>query len=205
MSLALDLGLVALFALLWPLYAWRVEYPRLLAALARGEEAARGRACRRTILQQWPLAIMAVALWLGAGRPVTAIGLGLPHPWRVAAGLLVAAALVAALAAQRRAVRARPELLGRVRAQLGRAGALVPRTARERRWWVPLSITAGVCEEILFRGYLAALLATWIGGIPAALAASVIFGFAHLYLGRTGAIRAGIVGGVMAVFVGLTG
>ena len=31
---------------------------------------------------------------------------------------------------------------------------ILPVSARERRWWIVLSMTAGMCEEIVFRGFL---------------------------------------------------
>ena len=83
MSLVPDLALVALFVLAWPLYSWRIEYPRLLAALTRGNVAARARGYRRTMLEQWPLAIAAVVVWVHAGRAPAALGLTAAHPWRL--------------------------------------------------------------------------------------------------------------------------
>ena len=89
----------------------------------------------------------------------------------------------------------------------------MPHTAQEARLWVALSTTAGVCEEILFRGYLIAVLAGWMrpalgAGVAIGLAyvgALVLFGFAHVYLGRTGAIRAGLAGAAVAGLYALTG
>ena len=205
MRLVLDLAVVLAFAVVWPLISWKIEYPRLLADVARGDRTARTRAYRRTLIEQWLFVLAALAVWIGFGRPVATLGLHLAHPWRIAIGLAVAVGVVLYLAAQRRAVLARPHLFAVVREKLGSAGPLVPHTAGERRLWVPLSITAGICEEILFRGYLTALLASWLGPIAGVAIACLMFGFAHAYLGRRGAIRAGIAGVVMSVVVALTG
>jgi membrane protease YdiL (CAAX protease family) len=205
MKLALELAVALAFALALPLYSWKIEYPRLLADVARGDPTARGRAYRRTMIEQWLLVLAALAVWIGFGRPAATLGLHLAHPWRIAIGLAVAIAVMMFLAAQRRAVLARPHLFAAVREQLGEAGPLVPHTPGERRLWVALSTTAGICEEILFRGFLPALLATWIGPVAAVAVACLTFGFAHLYLGARGAIRAGIAGVAMSVVVALTG
>jgi membrane protease YdiL (CAAX protease family) len=213
MTPALDVMLVALFTLAWPVYSWRVEYPRMLRAIAGGDGGARARGYWRTLAEQWTLAAAALALWTIPGRPPAAIGLGLGRPWGLAAGIALAIALGVLLALQRRAIARRPELLATVRRQLGSGTSLVPHTAPEARLWVALSITAGVCEEILFRGYLIAVLAGWMrpafgAGIATALAyvgALVLFGFAHIYLGRTGAIRAGLAGAAVAGLYALTG
>jgi membrane protease YdiL (CAAX protease family) len=81
----------------------------------------------------------------------------------------------------------------------------VPHTPDELRLWTALSVTAGICEEILFRGYLTALVASWIGPLAGVAVACLMFGFAHLYLGARGAARAAVMGAVMAGVVALTG
>jgi membrane protease YdiL (CAAX protease family) len=202
---ALDPVLVLLFVVVWPLLGRFVEYPRLKAAVARGDLEARRRTYRSTIIEQWGLAAAAVALWLWGGRSPASLGLAAPHGWRFVVGLVVGLALIAFLRQQRRAVIARPAVLDRLRGTIDSARALVPHTAREYALWVPLSITAGVCEEILYRGYLTGWLTPALGAIAAPVLATVLFGLAHIYLGRTGAIRAAMAGGLMALFVALTG
>ena len=44
---------------------------------------------------------------------------------------------------------------------------------------MPLCFTAGICEELLFRGYLVWVLKAWIGLGAAAGVIMVIFGLAH--------------------------
>ena len=61
---------------------------------------------------------------------------------------------------------------------------LIPRTNLEACVWVALSLTAGFCEEIVFRGYLQRQLAAFTGNIYAGIAASaVVFGLSHGYEG----------------------
>jgi membrane protease YdiL (CAAX protease family) len=205
MRLVLDLAVVLAFAVVSPLISWKIEYPRLLADVARGDRTARSRAYRRTVIEQWLFVVAALAVWLGFGRPAATLGLHLGHPGRIAIGMAVAIAVVLFLAAQRRALLAHPHLFAAVRDQLGSAGPLVPHTADERRRWIVLSITAGICEEILFRGYLTTLLASGLGPVAGAAVSCLMFGLAHLYLGARGAFRAGLAGVVMAVVVALTG
>jgi len=61
---------------------------------------------------------------------------------------------------------------------------LLPRTSLEMGLWVLVSITAGICEEAIYRGYLQRQLGAltrnaWIGIVLSAAA----FGGAHLYQG----------------------
>jgi membrane protease YdiL (CAAX protease family) len=79
--------------------------------------------------------------------------------------------------------------------------ALLPRTARERRLFTLVGLTAGVCEEWLYRGFLLAVGSALTGGLPDwALVggAAVAFGLAHAYQGLVGIVTTGVLGGVMA-------
>jgi membrane protease YdiL (CAAX protease family) len=85
--------------------------------------------------------------------------------------------------------------------QLRPVAALLPRTALERRWFALLSVTAGICEELLYRGFgLAAL--RWAAPdihTTALIALSgAAFGFAHLYQGRLGVTLTGVLGAYLA-------
>jgi membrane protease YdiL (CAAX protease family) len=83
---------------------------------------------------------------------------------------------------------------------------MVPRDDRERRMWVALSLTAGFCEEVLYRGFLMWYSMAWLPEAAAVLASAVVFGIGHLYLGwGTGVLRATIVGVVFGAAYLLTG
>lgn len=87
----------------------------------------------------------------------------------------------------------------------------LPVTARERHWWVLVSLSAGVCEEILYRGFVThyfsgSLSATIpLGTVGAWLTASLFFGFAHAYQGVAGIVRTtlgGLLLGSIAILSG---
>jgi membrane protease YdiL (CAAX protease family) len=85
--------------------------------------------------------------------------------------------------------------------QLRPVAALLPRTPVERRWFALLAATAGVCEELLYRGFgLAAL--RWAVpdiGTPALIIISgAAFGLAHLYQGWLGVTLTGLLGAYLA-------
>lgn len=83
-----------------------------------------------------------------------------------------------------------------------------PATWTERRWWVFLSITAGVCEETLCRGFMLHYLHVfpWTLNLTLALLiSSVIFGFNHLYQGAGGVAGTVIVGFLFGLLFLLTG
>jgi uncharacterized protein len=62
--------------------------------------------------------------------------------------------------------------------------SLLPQSLLEVLVWIGVSITAGVCEEIAFRGYLQRqLLALGGGTIAAVVGQGLVFGLAHAYQG----------------------
>jgi len=88
---------------------------------------------------------------------------------------------------------------------------MLPVTARERHWWILVSLAAGVCEEMLYRGFVIHYFsgsfsaAISLGTVGAWLAASLFFGLAHAYQGIAGIVRttlAGLILGSIAVLSG---
>jgi len=83
-----------------------------------------------------------------------------------------------------------------------------PATWTERRWWVFLCITAGVCEETLFRGFLLHYLHVfpWTLNLTLALLiSSVMFGLNHLYAGTSGVASSAVTGLLLGLLFLLTG
>ena len=83
---------------------------------------------------------------------------------------------------------------------------LLPKNSTERVVWVIVSITAGVCEEILYRGWVlslfgAALGSLWLG----LLISSIVFGFAHAYQGRNAIFGTGVAGAVFGIVFVVSG
>jgi membrane protease YdiL (CAAX protease family) len=98
----------------------------------------------------------------------------------------------------RRSATAREKILRGFR----RFAFILPVTREERAWFALVSVTAGICEEVLYRGFLIRYLSDgpWHAGLWIALAvASVSFGLGHGYQGLPGIIGTTLVGGVMAV------
>ena len=62
--------------------------------------------------------------------------------------------------------------------------AMLPGTLPQLAVWFLVSLTAGVCEELIFRGYLQQQFAAWTGRpILSVVLAGIIFGSIHLYEG----------------------
>ena len=81
----------------------------------------------------------------------------------------------------------------------------LPHTNRELRSFYGVSITAGIVEEIVYRGfvlwYLALVMPLW----AAVVVSSVAFGLGHSYQGTSGVARVTAVGLAFGVFYVFTG
>ncbi len=84
----------------------------------------------------------------------------------------------------------------------------LPANRKERNWWVLVCISAGVCEETLFRGFMLGYLhmSPWALNLTLAmLISSAIFGLSHLYEGLGGALGSAIAGLLFGVMFLLGG
>jgi membrane protease YdiL (CAAX protease family) len=105
-------------------------------------------------------------------------------------------------------VRRNPAMREKTLLAFRRIAFILPVTREERSWFLAVCLTAGVCEEILYRGFLIRYLSDfpwhttlWIGlGIS-----TLAFGMAHIYQGLTGIIGTALLGALLAVIFFITG
>ena len=179
----------------------------------RTDDGARRSFYGRLLVLEWGLAALVLVVWLSApGVDAAAVGLRWPRSWpgpvAVAATVLVLGFVVVSTRALRSGGLARAAAEPRRPGQGRHAEpavhatlALLPRTTAERRLFTLVGVTAGVCEEWLYRGFLLAVVAAVGGGLPTpALVAigALAFGLAHAYQGVAGIVTTGVLGGVMA-------
>ncbi|MHB1134110.1 MAG: CPBP family glutamic-type intramembrane protease [Chloroflexota bacterium] len=193
---------VGYLALIHPWLGWR-SYRRLRAGLA-AKPALRASYYRRMLLQEW-FWVLLVALILGGGEGARRV-LGLRPP--TALGWLIVGAVVLATAISALLLNRLPNARLRLQAQWRRAGALLPATPGERWLFAAVALSAGICEEIVFRGYLWYYFALLLNGQSAWLSpalACLIFGLVHAYQGRLVVLQTTLVGVLMFVLYWLSG
>jgi membrane protease YdiL (CAAX protease family) len=196
-----DLLFVVLFALVAPALDYGVFWPAY-GRLARVEPAyARSWLWAAAIGNLWLLVGFGAALWLASGRSFAAIGLVLPTGWRLWAAIGLVAAFAAYQALALRVLVASAEQRAALRAQFGALAAVLPRTRRELRWFAGASVTAGFCEEVLYRGVFVWVFAPWLGWWGAAALSLPFFAIAHLYQGWAGVLRTGLAGVAFTLLV----
>lgn len=171
---------------------------RRFEAAERHAEDARRWLYRRLLLLEWVLAGLCLAtVALAPAVWPSSIGVRLPAGWSgvavSAAAMLLAAAALVATGRQVARVPTGTDLPAAGEGVL----AMLPRTRVERRLFAIVSVTAGICEELVFRGFLIAVLAALLPAAPVwicAVAAAVVFGLAHLYQGASGVTVTFVVG-----------
>lgn len=165
--------------------------PELLAEVTRRE------LYLSSSLALWILAAVTAAAALASGFTPATLGLIAPGAGTLLGWTLAALAGGVGVLALFRALRVRESPL---------VAYLLPRTPRERAGWIGVSLTAGICEELVFRGFLIPALLAVSGSTALAVGlSSTVFGLLHAYQGVVGVVRTGLLGLLLALPFLLTG
>ena len=152
-----------------------------------------------TIAFQWiAVAVVAWRAW-AHGFSASQLGLTIHDGARILVASIAGAATIAALQwLNLRRVGSIPvEARGSLQAIAER---ILPRSTVELLPYLALAITAGLCEEFLYRGFAMAVLThvglqTW----AVVLLSSALFGLAHSYQGRGGVVMTMLIGIVLGL------
>jgi CAAX protease family protein len=175
----------------------------LWPAFVRHSQVNPGRAriwlCLGVMSLLWALVAAGVVLWLVEGRAWGLLRFTVPRGWQLwVAVCLVWALVVAHLPTIAKITHSKRPKRFRMP---DHATKMAPRTGSELGWWVVLSLSAGFCEEFLFRGYLIWVLQPLLGLWGAAACSVVVFGLAHSYQGPKGVLATGVLGALFTLVV----
>lgn len=205
MHTIVDHVFVLAFVVVYPAVGF-VSFRRLLRRIEQGRAVDRSRLYAQTIVGHWALLAVGLILWTASDRRWEDLGIGVSlHSGFLLAGALTLGAIGFLAAQIRAAAAAGAGLLGELRRRFGVMQHLVPHTRRELRSFYRLSMTAGIVEEILWRGYLIDYLADLVPLAVAATISTVAFGLAHAYQGIHALPRVTIVGAAFTVLYLLSG
>ncbi len=198
------LALIFILVVVFPKLGVR-DYRLLMRQTRDGDANARMKLYKGVLKWHWPITIGFMAWWHLLGNNLESIGL-VPiaegQQWiAIAVGILVMLVQVIYLTIISRNV----DKLKEVKEQMGELINLAPHTPIETRLFDIVSITAGVCEEILYRGLLLAILMSLVGTWQAVAISSLIFGLGHAYQGISGIVKTGMIGLLMACLTVFSG
>jgi len=203
--LVVDHLFILLLFVVQPIYGY-FEARREDARERAGLPFNRSRFYLLTALVEWGFLAALVAAWLFYDRSVADLGV-LPAGGAGFWGGAVVVALCTGLLlfSWRNARQASNAEKTRQIEALGKLVRYVPHTSGELRGFVGVSITAGIVEEIVYRGFVFWYLGQFMPIWAAVIVSSVAFGLAHSYQGASGALRCGLIGLAFGILYVLTG
>jgi membrane protease YdiL (CAAX protease family) len=206
MVTVLDLTYALLFAAAFPLLDYFVFLPGFRQRATIDAESAKSWFWKVTLGALWVITAIGVAVWIGNARSWIQIGFSVPSGWRAWSAIGICGLFVFQSSITIRKVTFSEKARASVRKQfgdLGLAGSLMPSTNSGLAWWIGVSLSAGLCEEFLFRGYLIWVLMPFLGWWGAAAISVFLFAIAHAYQGSKGIFTAGIVGVALTATVAI--
>ncbi|MBV9262681.1 MAG: CPBP family intramembrane metalloprotease [Candidatus Eremiobacteraeota bacterium] len=129
----------------------------------------------------WTLTAGVAALWLATHRPWSLLFLGPVVWWRFSLGCVFFILFLFVGLRDRRVAQRHPQALAKIAQSLRSVKWMMPVTPAHLRWWIAVSVTAGITEEFLCRGFLLSLVAHYAGLPAAVVACALIFGVGHGY------------------------
>lgn len=161
-----------------------LSFRRLLRRVEGGESIDRTTLYKGTVGTQLTLLLMLALLWFSQDRSLLELGFGLRIDLWFLVGIALTTIGIAVLTVQIRQIAAADkDEISLLRKSLGRLQIIIPHNGNELGRFYGLSLTAGIVEETLWRGYMiwyfAELMPMWV----AALLSTLGFGVAHAYQG----------------------
>ena len=159
---------------------------------------------RTQILWEWSWIIVLIVILIPQSDPLGYIGLTLPGM----IGWIILAALVFGIGLSTYLLHRNPRALESMKRSLENTSFLLPTTAREQNWYIAVAITAGICEELLYRGFLLRYLSVYffgLGWLLSSIISGVVYGLSRVGLGRKNIIQTMLNGFSFAILYFLSG
>lgn len=164
----------------------------------------RGRFYFESMWPQWSAVLILAVIWWLTGRPADHLGLAtgfsgvLSSAWGIGAWavtLLYSSYLLFQVWAVGRSAETRQK----IRQQTGKLDFMLPRTPGQLWGFSGLGLTAAICEELIYRGFLLwwCQAALGLDLVMAATVSTLLFGLGHAYQGWQGILRTGLMGAVL--------
>lgn len=199
--------LIVYLVFVQPLLGYR-SFQRLLQKL-EVDPKARSWFYMRGIVLKWVLVSVVAVILALARLPGEVIGLRVPRDLAPTLLWILYAVILLVISTWMFRRRARtPEGYAQLERLLLAPIKMLPATGEERALWVAAAATAGICEEILYRGFMMFYLVAVFPrlGMPGAIIlSSLFFGAAHFYQGLRGILATGFIGLILAWFYAMTG
>jgi membrane protease YdiL (CAAX protease family) len=182
----------------------RTNFYRMLKKQLNVYAGARLLFYRTQLVWQWSWVVVLVVILIPITSPLQWIGLTPPS----LVGWVILGALVLGIALSIFLLRRNPGALAAMQRSLQSTSLWLPTTPRERTWYALTALTAGICEELLYRGFLIRFISLTFPGIDfliVCILSGIIYGFSRLYQGMRGVMQASMMGFSFAIIYFLSG
>ena len=196
---------ILLLVAVYPVFStW--SYHREVRRIEAGKPANRMSLYVSTGVIEWLALAGLFIAWYLLERPLSDLGFVAPGGTGFYIGIVLIAAACIGLVRQWSAVERLSDTERKKQvAALGKLVHFLPHSKREVNAMYGLSLTAGIVEEIVYRGFVMWYLALFMPMWAAVLLSAIAFGVAHSYQGPLGAVKCGLVGLAFACLYLLTG
>lgn len=197
----LDWVYIALLSLIIPANAAK-SYSQLLPRLRLRERGIREAVYLSSIVSQWLFVAILVAWWWYQGRDFHSLQLNLPRAnglnlfWLT---LILAYTALIYFYTLRILADPQKQLRWYARLQESPGVDITPAEGKQLKLWWLVSLTAGFCEEFVYRAFLMWLLGIYMEPLWALPIMALIFGLGHRYQGTDGIFLTSLLGLLMGV------
>jgi membrane protease YdiL (CAAX protease family) len=159
---------------------------------------------RTQVLWEWSWVVVLAIIVMPFPQPLAWLGLTLPNQvgWIIMAALLLGIGLSVWL------LKRNPGAMEAMQRNLEASSILLPSTPVERKWYAAAAITAGICEELLYRGFLMRYLPStfpMLDWLLAAILSGIIYGLSRAYQGFKGIFQTALTGFSFGIVYALSG
>ncbi len=182
----------------------RTNFYRMLKKQLSANPGARILFYRTQVVWEWSWVVVLVVILIPINNPLQWIGLTLPSQF----GWIILAALLLGIFLSTILLRRNPGALSAMQRSLEASSPLLPATSQERPWYAATAVTAGICEELLYRGFLIRFLSITFPGIDfliICILSGIIYGLSRAYQGMRGILQTAIMGFSLAIIFFLSG
>ncbi|MHC4841410.1 MAG: CPBP family intramembrane glutamic endopeptidase [Planctomycetota bacterium] len=201
----IDFVAVSLLAIVAPINTALRTVPKMLALDAPLQDELRPNIYAGVIIGQWLLAAAALRPIIMSELTLADLGLAMPEGTGLIYSVVGLVLIVALLTYQHVGVRKADNGVQDVIRSIVKIRWIIPKTRKEKGFWLVISLHAGVCEEIFYRAFMVLLLTNWLPLWAACTVMTLVFGLGHMYQGVRGVVSTAILGGIFLGMYLLTG
>ncbi len=161
---------------------------------------------RTQILWEWSWVVVLAVIVIPIPNSLRWLGLTMPNQ----IGWIILLALILGIGLSTFLLRRNPGAMASMQRSLEASSISLPSTSVERRWFAATAVTAGICEELLYRGFLMSYLPSNFPMlarqfIVISIISGIVFGLSRAYLGMRGILTTALTGFSFAIVYALSG